>query len=97
MVEISHHYEFKNHDDVSRHIALRESKTGGALAYMELWGEVTIYRADSPSQLPDFLIGITGGPRDSAGESILYYKGEWRRFSKAATARESKRGIWSNS
>ena len=74
-----------NFAEVDSAVRKLEAAEGGAFAFTNTFGLIAIYRAQSPSKLPDFL----------AGEGIkkLYYKGEWRDFSEAVIIREQNRGL----
>lgn len=73
-------------EQVESFIEARAAVEGGAFCYDEVFGLVTITRADVPSKLPGALI--------SRSHNRLFFKGEWRAFSKAARIREQNKRDW---
>lgn len=76
---------WSNHVDIRNWIEKQAHIHGGAWAYDEMFGQVTVVTADVPSRLPDFYIALS---KDS-----LYFKGTWREFSTTAKLREQQRGL----
>jgi hypothetical protein len=73
-------------EDVQAFVEARAAAEGGAFCYDEVFGLVTITRADVPSRLPGGLIGVS--------RNRLFFKGKWRPFSEAARIREQNKRDW---
>ncbi len=81
------HDGFTSRLEVERAIVEWEAREGGAWAYTAVYTTAYVTRASSPSRLPDHLSSDWGGNQQ------VYYRGEWRPFSKATRVREQNRGL----
>jgi hypothetical protein len=78
-----------NHAEVHSYIKDLEKQYGGAWAYDVWFGNVSVYRAPTPSKMPDFL----QHPADLGVKAEIFWKGKWRKWSEAAQIREQNRGL----